>query len=503
MDHNTGLILQKRAHLTPDLCALYDVASGLRFTYAELDRRANRAANMFLASGIKKGDRVGLLLMNGTEFIESLFGLAKIGAITVPLNWRLLADELTFILNDCGVSLLVFDANFIAVAEALQLGNNTKVERWLCVGEQQGQTESKFICDNYSSLTLSASATVPSIDTQDDDDDLFIMYTSGTTGSPKGVVHTHDTCMWATITNSATNASRLGDRFLTILPLFHIGALNPMITCIKSGVSLVVSRSFDADKTWRLINDEKISTMLAVPAMLNAMLQVYPAGEIDHSQLRYCIVGAAPVPESIINTYHDMGISVRQAYALTESCGSACIVDERETKKMVGSTGKAYFHTEVKIIDEGGNDSAANQAGEIVMRGRHMMKRYWNNPSATADTLRNGWLHTGDVGVMDEEGYITIKDRIKDMIISGGENIYPAEVESALVSHANIVDAAVIGRPDPKWGESPLAFVVTKESSHKSEPLTEADVIEYCKTQLASYKCKRSINPVLQSHSPR
>ena len=483
MQHNVGLILEKRAFLTPNLPALYDVATGIRLTYAELNQRANQAANAFLSLGIKKGDRVGLLLMNGQEFVESIFGLAKIGAITVPLNWRLLADELEFILNDCGVSLLVFDSDFCQTVEKLH-AKPTGVKTWLQVRAHNNELS---FAKNYEQLVQPAIDVSPATNTYDDDD-LFIMYTSGTTGLPKGVVHTHDTAMWSTITSSASIDMRIRDRFLVILPLFHIGALNPTMTCIKKGAALIIARNFDPASVWRLINDEEITTMLAVPAMLNFMRQAYDSQAVDHAQLRYCLVGAAPVAESLIKHYQQLGICLIQVYGLTESCGPGCVLDEHEALQHIGSTGKAYFHTEVKIIKDDGETAAPNESGEILIRGRHIMKEYWNNPEATALTLRNGWLYTGDVGSMDAEGFVTIKDRIKDMIISGGENVYPAEVENVLLSHPAVLEAAIIGKSHPKWGETPLAIVVKK-----SEDLAETDIIAFCKAKLASYKCPTDV----------
>ncbi len=492
MNHNIGLILQKRAFLTPDLEGVHDVASGQRLTYSQLDQRANKIANAYLSLGVQKGDRVGLLLMNSIEFVETIFALAKIGAVAVPLNWRLVESELSFIINDCGVSLFVFDTEFFELASSLQQSGQTTVQQWLQVCSLPSVTESSLIntAIEYQALRDSMSDTPPSIDAYDDDN-LFIMYTSGTTGLPKGVVHTHDTAMWSTITSSATIETRFGDHALMILPLFHIGALNPLLTCVKAGACISIARSFDPLKTWQIISEEKINTMLAVPAMLNFMLQVYPKGNFDHSGLRYCLVGAAPVPESLIQAYRQMGIALIQVYGLTESCGPGCVLDELSALEKIGSTGKAYFHTDVKIAKANGEEAAANETGEILIKGQHIMKEYWNNPEATAKTIRDGWLYTGDVGAMDEQGFVTIKDRIKDMIISGGENIYPAEVENALTSHADILEAAVVGRPHPKWGESPVAFVVRKAES--GEDIDEGTVIQFCKSKLASYKCPQDV----------
>ena len=483
MHNNVGLILQKRASLTPDIPGLVDVATGTRLTFKALDQRANQAANLYLSLGVKKGDRVGLLLLNGLEFVESVFGLAKIGAIIAPLNWRLVADELDFIINDCGVSTLVFDSDFVEVVRNLQQ-RQTTVQQWLQVRANNNLAD---FAQAYNENLNNSSDVVPPINGAEEDV-VYIMYTSGTTGLPKGVVHTHDTACWASITSLATLDLRLGDRYLSMLPLFHIGGLNPMVNNIMAGAAVFIVRTFDPARIWRIVNDEKITCMGAVPAMLNFMLQHYAENKIDHSHLRYCLVGAAPVPVSLIETYQTMKINLLQVYGLTESCAPGCVLAEHDALTHIGSTGKAFFHTDVKVVRSDGSIAAVGETGEILLRGPHIMRGYWNNPEATANTLQDGWLHTGDVGVMDTEGYITIKDRIKDMIISGGENIYPAEVESVLQSHPKILEAAVVGRPHEKWGESPLAFVVKKESDIDTDA-----IFAYCKSKLAPYKCPRDI----------
>lgn len=485
MQHNIGLILQKRAFLTPNLDGLVDIATNTRLTYAQLNARANQVANSLLGLGLNKGDRVGLLMMNGLPFVESIFGLAKIGAIAVPLNWRLLAGELEFMVKDCGIGLLIFGSEFAEVASDLhQRDKGSNIKYWLRLNSSEKITD---FAQDYDTLVEAANHSNPAINAEDDDD-LFIMYTSGTTGLPKGVVHTHNTAMWATITSGLSYETRLQDRFLSILPLFHIGALSPLLSCVKAGACVVIVRGFDPEQVWALIEQEKITTMLAVPAMLNFMLRANNAGNIDHSRLRYCLVGAAPVAASLLEAYQEMGICLIQVYGLTESCGPGCVLDQHEAMNKIGSTGKAFFHTEVKIAKPNGDTAAPNEAGEILIGGRHIMKGYWNNPEATAATIQNGWLHTGDIGVMDEAGFVTIKDRMKDMIISGGENIYPAELENVLGSHEGILEAAIIGRTDPKWGEVPVAFIVKKAADLNTE-----NVIEFCKTKLASFKCPKDV----------
>jgi acyl-CoA synthetase (AMP-forming)/AMP-acid ligase II len=256
-----------------------------------------------------------------------------------------------------------------------------------------------------------------------------------------------------------------------------------MIAMVYRGNSLVILRNFDPGKVWSLIEEEQINTTLAVPAMLGIMLQVPDFQRFDWSSLRYIISGAAPLPVTTINTYMDLGIELHQVYGLTETCGPACLIGPDDAVHKIGSTGKSFFHTRVRIVDASGNDLPAGEEGEILVRGPHIMKEYWNRPEATAEAVVNGWLHTGDIAVMDKEGFVTIADRIKDLIISGGENVYPAEIENILLQHPAIADAAVIGQDSEKWGESPLAVIVNKEDG-----LTETAVLEHCNGKLARFK---------------
>jgi acyl-CoA synthetase (AMP-forming)/AMP-acid ligase II len=296
-------------------------------------------------------------------------------------------------------------------------------------------------------------------------------------------MHTHETALWACFTIAMTAENRYGDRYLGLLPLFHVGALTPLTACIHRGVTNIIARAFDPSEAWRVIEREKVTSGLAVPAMLNFMLQVPQKDECDYATLRWCQSGAAPVPVSLIKAYAERGIEIHQVYGLTESCGPACLTSPDEAISKAGSTGKPFMHTDVRIVDGNGNEVAPGEIGELVCRGRHIMKGYWNRPDATAESIRDGWLYTGDLATMDEEGYVYIQDRKKDMIISGGENIYPAEVENVILSHPKVKDVAVIGQPSERWGESPLAIVVPVD-----EGVTEGDVLTYCNGKLARYK---------------
>ena len=480
MLNNLGLFLTKRALLSPDLEAYVEGDGSFRLTYKELNESCNRLSNAFIGAGIEKGERVGLLLMNSREFMEAYYALAKVGAVVVPLNWRLVADELEFILKDSGTTRLIFDDEFVdTVADLHSRGDKTDIKQWLQVEKDQGVAH---FAESYTAFRDAASDVEPDV-TACDEDMLYIMYTSGTTGLPKGVVHTHNSSIWGLISIGATTEYHDKDRYLACLPMFHVGALTPLAVNVWRGATSVVMRSFDPVRAWELIQEEKITTGLAVPAMLNFMLQV-PYEQYDYSSVRWIMTGAAPVPVALTQKYHDMGIGVQQVYGLTETCGPACLMDADNALKKPASTGRAFFHTEVKIVADDGQECPPNEAGEVWVKGKHIMREYWNRPDATAETIVDGgWLRTGDVAVMDEQGFVSIQDRIKDMIISGGENVYPAEIEGVLASHPGIAEAAVIGQESERWGESPLAIVVKSDDA-----LTEADVLNFCQGKLARFK---------------
>ncbi|MCP4004187.1 MAG: long-chain fatty acid--CoA ligase [bacterium] len=483
MKNNLGLFLAKRAQLCPGIEAVVEVERGRRFTYAELNIRTNRAAHALLERGVKKGDRVALLMMNGVEYLESYFAAAKIGAVMVPLNWRLVPDELEFIINDSGSTVLIFDDAFESAVLELQ-GRKTTVKHWLSAGEGAPGTG----IESYDAAVDAASEEEPEI-TASDDDLLFIMYTSGTTGLPKGVVQTHSTTIWASITVNMTADMRYRDRYLQVMPLFHVGALTPATGVIHRGGTLVVMRAFDPNAIFDVIANERITTGLAVPAMLQAMWASKKREGADLSSIRWIMSGAAPVPVSLIEKYAEINIEIQQVYGLTETCGPACLISPEEALAKAGSTGPAFLHTDVRVVSDAGQDVGPGEIGEVIIRGPHIMTEYWNRPEATAETIRDGWLYSGDLATVDKEGFVYIQDRKKDMIISGGENVYPAEIENLLSGHPKIKDVAVIGQPSERWGESPLAIVVPADGEFPEAQ----DVLDYCNGKLAKFKMPRGV----------
>ena len=486
MKTNIGLFLRKRAEICPDREAFVEFERNRRFTFAQLNERCNRIANGLLDQGIGPGDRVATLLKNSIEFIETYFATAKIGAVMVPVNWRLVAPEIAYIMQDSGSRILVCDSDFDAAVTPLLAGEHGDTAIELCLRRNNGNTGDTLAgTKDYETFAGKHPADEPPVGAWDDDN-LFIMYTSGTTGNPKGVVHSHEGMLWSQLTSMSTSDMRSDDRWLLALPMFHVGCLNPTSLLVHRGATGIIMRDLDVGAMFECIEREKVSIFMAVPALMQFMLVAPERQEQDISSVRWIATGAAPVPVSLLHEYEALGIRIFQAYGLTESCGPGTLLLHEDAEAKVGSCGRPQMHTEIKIVDEQGNTipMGSADAGELLISGRHIMKEYWNKPEATAETLKNGWLHTGDICTWDSEGFVTICDRKKDMIISGGENIYPAELENVLAACPDVQEAAVIGVPSRKWGETPLAIVVPSPGCTP----TPDSLKTYCKENMAGYK---------------
>ncbi len=479
MQTNIGLFLAKRARLEPDKIGL--IFKEREITYRDWNERASRAAHGFASLGVKPGDRVGLLVMNSPEFLECFFGLAKIGAIIVPINWRLAPPEITFIANDAGISALAYGPEFADAIAAIRgdLPTNT----FVAVGGEAPQGDHA-----YEDLLKQQPASEPQAEGAGDDP-LVIMFTAGTTGRPKGAVLTHNNLFYDSCTVSFSLDWRTDDRVLVALPLFHIGALIYVVIDAHVGATTVLMQSFDPTGFLKTVEAHKVNSFLAVPVMLNFMMQVPAYKEVDLSSVRWALAGTAPVPVPLIQAWAQRGIAIQQVYGLTEVTGGAAVLGSERALEKVGSTGLPMFHTDIRIVDKDGHDAPPDQVGEIIIRGPHVMREYWNNPQATAETVQNGWLFTGDLGKFDEQGYLYIVERKKDMVISGGENVYPAEVENVLADMAPIAEAAVIGVPDPNWGEAVCVVARLKED----QSLTLDDVVAHCTGKLAKFKIPKKL----------
>lgn len=488
LSSNVGDLLRRRAARNPSNEALVDAMSGERLTYAALNERANQSAHAMRALGVKPGDRVALLLPNGISFVATYYGLAKAGAVQPLLNWRLVPDELEFLLNDSGAETLIFHQDFLETALELRRRGTTRVQTWIYDGEAAHQPVGT---EHLNTLVQGAPCHEPELLTGGNDV-LCLCYSSGTTGRPKGAMLTHEGQTFASFNYAASAQDfQLGGRYLLVLPLFHLGGIGPMHVSVMQGTTLIVMKAFDPEKVWQVVANERITSGLLVPVMLQAMLATHDPSRHDHSSIRSLWVAAAPVPVSMLERCLEKGIGVLQTYGLTESGGPGTILGAADAQRKIGSAGTSYFLTDVRIVKTDGSSCSPGEPGEVQVRSRSVMAGYWNNPEATAEAIVDGWLRTGDIAVMDGEGFVTIQDRLKDMIISGGENVYPAELENVILGCPGVREVAVIGQPSQQWGESPLAIVVRADPTSASP--TRADVLAYCDGKLARFKVPKDV----------
>lgn len=478
MKINIGEILTRRAFLTPDREGL--VCENVRRTYRELDDRANRLANAMKALGVGYGDRVGLLALNEPEYYDLFFGLGKIGAILVPVNYRLAGPGIQYILSDCTVKVFVFGKEYKDIVDSIR--EDIPAKDLIAISDEPIEWAKP-----YETLINSASASKPEI-TGGDDDTLTILYTSGTTGRPKGAELTHNYYYWSSIQLNCTLGLDVGNNSLVALPLFHIGGLSTPPWAVHGGAKVVLLRSLDPQRFLELLQEEKISGFGSVPALLDILKWVPDFEKYDWSSVRIILVYAAPVPVTLIKEYDAVGIQVRQLYGMTEG-NTATVLDPENALAKVGSCGKPFFHTEIRVVDEDGKDVEPEVKGEVLIRMPNIMKGYWNRPEATAATIRDGWLYSGDIRKFDQDGFLYIMDRKKDMIISGGENIYPAEIEGTLLNHPKIADVAVIGFAHEKWGEAVKAIVIVTPG----ETLNEAELIKWCQGRLGHFQIPKMV----------
>ncbi len=486
---NMGDILARRAQRNPEVEAVVDITTGARLTYRELNQRANRVSHVLDEWQVETGQRVGVLLPNSVEFVECFYGIAKVGAIVVLLNWRLVADELEYLLQDSGATILFFGDDYAATVAELQRRGSTAVETWVHVGPSERCPE---FAKSHTDEVNNASTNEPAI-RGGDDDVLCLCYSSGTTGRPKGAMLTHAGQLWAIMSYLGSSADfRLGDRYLMVMPLFHLGGVLPMENAVFGGSTMIIMKAFDPSAVWAVVAKERVTSGLIVPSMLNALLSNHEPTRHDSSSINNLWCAAAPLPVTLIEQCQAKGIGILQVYGLTEVGGPGTILAEEDAQRKVGSSGKAYLLTEVKVARPDGTTCEPDEAGEILIRSKHVMKGYWGNPEATAAAIVDGWLHTGDIASADAEGFITIRDRIKDMIISGGENVYPAEIENVILSHPAVKEVAVIAQPSARWGESPLAVVVRADDGAIDAP-TAQDIVQWCDGKLARFKMPKAV----------
>lgn len=463
---NIPELLQRRAAAAPDKAFLFSEVDGRRFTYREFETVVSRVAGMLAANGVRKGDVVSLLLPNSVEYVVAYFACWWIGALAGPINSLLKAQEIEYVISNSEAKLLLVNSDLRPTVDIKTV-----------------------LFDNVAEF-----ADEPVEQTRlEKDDDAIIIYTSGTTGKPKGCLLTHGNV----IANARQITSWLGftetDRLLTMMPLFHMNAVSvTTMSALYAGGSTVVSPKFTASRFWQIISDYQITSFGSVATMLSMLLTTYPDGVPDGlrtDQLRFAMCGSAPVPAEVMKRFEEtFKCLVVEGYGLSEStCRST--FNPPDQRRRPGSCGLPIGN-EMRVVDEEDREVPDGSLGEIVLRGENILKGYYKNPDATETAFRNGWFHTGDIGYRDADGFYYIVDRKSDMIIRGGENIYPREIDEVLYQHPSVAAAAVVGVPDELYGEEVAAVIVLKEGAKASA----AEVIEFCKARLADYKCPKTVH---------
>ncbi len=447
--HTIDSVIRERARITPDRVALDE--HGRSWTYAELDARSDE-----LAAGLRHGERVATLTGNSGEHVALMFACAKAGAILLPISWRLAPAEIAYQLDDAE------PAVFLVEDEHLELGEASL--------ELAGVRPAReLVRANLAQTGVSGR------------DPLFLIYTSGTTGKPKGALLTHANCFWTNLSFDLATGLASDDVVLQVLPQFHCGGWNVQsILAWWKGARVVLERGFDARRTLELIETQRITTVMGVPANYLFMAQEPGFATADLTSLRLAVVGGAPMSEPLLNTWSARGVDIVQGYGLTEAAPNVLCLAPEDARRKAGWAGKPYPYVSCDLSAE----------GELLVRGPNVFPGYWRNDEATAGAFRDGWLLTGDLAERDDEGNYRIRGRLKELVVSGGENIYPAEIEAVLLEHPAVADAAVIGVPDERWGEVCAAFVVVRGVA------SENDLREHCVQRLARFKVPKSFHVV-------
>ena len=528
-------LLSERARVTPDRLALVSVETGERLTYAELNARAEAAADTLRAAGLNAGDRFGLWAHNSIDFVALFFAAGKTGAIIVPLSTRATAHEVAQIAADCGMAVLFYGEEFAALAEQVDvprrpmLSASASVEidpegvtdgsrgsapfadprmndarpvfdpgRVAEMSQQQGSayaTPAGVVLTEPAPIRGSAKSADPRLpsvtpsgscgDSVNPEATYCLLYTSGTTGKPKGVMIPRRQLYWNGYNTAVNWGLREDDVSPVFTPLYHAGGLAAfLIPIFCVGGTVVLHRAFDASEVWRTIERERCTVVLGVPTIWKLLMDAPEFATADLSHVRWLISGGAPLPQYLIAAYQQRGVVFKQGYGMTEVGVNCFTMTVDESFRKPGSIGRPMLFTEVRLVDADGQDVPTGEIGEMWIRGPHVSNGYWNNEEATRATYDEaGWLHTGDLARRDDEGFFTIAGRRKEMFISGGVNVYPAEIEAELVSHPGVSDAAVVAVPDETWGEVAVAFVVGTA--------TAEELASYLTMRIAKYKVPR------------
>jgi len=484
LDMNVGQILTLASHKVPERTAL--LCEDKKYTFQEFNRRANQFAHSLLRFNLQKGDKVAALLFNSNPFVEVYLGTAKAGGVFTPINFRLAADEVFYILDHSDARFFVYGEEFIPLVQSIR-SRLTKVEFYISTGKDL--IPQAF---NYEALLAESPNTEPGILIAEEDE-CQLMYTSGTTGKPKGAVITHGNVLWNLVNTILGREEKEGEVSLVIGPLYHTAALNNHFTIRVAlpGMSILI-KNFDPRKVMEIIEREKVTVISGAPTVFHLLFALPDIAKYNTRSITKCTTGASILPDETKNGLLKLFPNIQgiyDVYGCTEASPCMTILKAEDSLRKRECVGPPLPFLEMKIVDDQDQPVPVGEVGELICRGPNVMKGYYKDPQATREALKGGWLHTGDLARMDEEGFVYIVDRKKDMIISGGENIYPREIEEALYHHPKIQEAAVIGTPDPLWGESVKAFVVLKEGA----AMREEEVMEYCKNHLASYKKPKAV----------
>lgn len=469
----------RRALLTPKREGLVDNIKKERYSFEEMDKRANQVARLLLDSGVQKGDRIGVYSKNRFDFLDILFASGKIGSILTPFNNRLTPPEIEYLISKTNPALIFYDPDLATQFDNLRSFLENK--HIFVMGDKKVNSDP----DLYSNMSKRSTHAVerPAITL---DDPYLIVFTGGTTGLPKGAILSHGLVFWNSVNTIVSWGLRPDDIQPLLFPLFHTGGINVLlIPFYHLGAKSIIMGDFDVDSTLEIIEDENCSIVIGVPTMFNMISESPKFSTTNFDSVRVFISGGAPCPVAIMEKYWKRGKILKMGYGLTEVGPNNFYLPESEVKRKPSSVGFPVFHCDMRVVDDNGNDVPTGNVGELILRGPHIFSGYWNEPEETVKTIEpNGWVHTGDLAMKDDEGFYFITGRKKDMFISGGENVYPTEIEELLYKHPSILEAAVVGIPHEKWGEVGKAVIVLKSG----RSLSEEQILEYLGGKLARYK---------------
>ncbi|WP_425390008.1 o-succinylbenzoate--CoA ligase [Ekhidna sp.] len=470
--------IERWAEYAPIKVAVSDAETGDSLTYRQLNNLSNLLAKRLQTEGIQAGDRVAVMSEFRLEYIVLLGAAMKLGFIIVPLNYRLSAREVCYMVNNCEPKMMITEEKFSSLIESSELEHKPSIS-W----DMQ---------DLYSELSKVLGDEEFNANDIKDDDPLFIIYTSGTTGFPKGAIYSYKMAFWNAINTQIRLDITSRDHTIICMPPFHTGGWNVLLMpFLLEGGSFTLLRKFDAATVLNLLEDEESTLFMGVPTMLKMMADEESFSEVSLESVRYFIVGGEAMPLPLIELWELKGVPIRQGFGLTEAGPNIYSLHHDDAMRKIGSIGTPNFFVDVKLMKQDGTEAKGQEEGELWLNGPVVTPGYWNNDEATKDAFTDGWFRTGDILVRDEEGYYYVKDRIKNMFISGGENVYPAEVEKLLQTHPSIHEVAVIGVPDDRWGEVGKAIVVGRSAT-----LTQDDILDFCAGKLAKFKIPKYIQLV-------